>query len=124
MSRPDATAMIRAMITISDHLSMKIDLPLTFPLLRELSDRRPDNAAPLPTLMTPPQAASILGVSEKTLANYRVSGVGGPPHVKNGGRVYYRRQDVVDHIEDSIRASTSQRAAPGYLGVPRRGPQR
>lgn len=42
--------------------------------------------------MTPAHSASYLGISEKTLANYRSRGIG-PPFVKRG-RIFYFKADL------------------------------
>lgn len=45
-------------------------------------------------LLTTQDVAVALGVSTKTLANYRARGTG-PRHIRIGGRVYYRHEDYV-----------------------------
>lgn len=57
--------------------------------------------------MNPRQAAKLLGVSGKTLANWRYLG-NGPVYEKAGGRyVRYRFSDLVDFMEAGRRRSTS-----------------
>jgi len=65
----------------------------------------------LPVMMTPAQTAEALEVSPATLARWRWAGRG-PKFVKYGKHVRYRRQDVVDFIEASIREHT----ASGFTG--------
>lgn len=63
-------------------------------------------------LLTPEQAAEYLGLSPKTLANWRVKGAkAGEPvlrYIRAGGRIRYRYGDLVDFIEASCRENTSQ----------------
>lgn len=54
---------------------------------RELSD-----------LLTPPETAEFLRISLQTLNNWRSSGRG-PAHIKVGGRVAYRRRDLVAWLQ-------------------------
>lgn len=57
-------------------------------------------------------AAEALGVSAKTLANWRVSGIG-PKFVKLGSRVLYRQVHLNAFLEERTVSSTSQpRDAP------------
>ena len=59
-------------------------------------------------VMTTRQAASFLGLAEKTLANWRVNG-GGPRFLKYGQRsVRYRSADLLAFQEACIRTSTSE----------------
>jgi Helix-turn-helix domain len=44
--------------------------------------------------LTAPEAALLMRISVKTLANWRSSGSGGPPYHKLGSRCVYRRDDV------------------------------
>ncbi|MEV4739949.1 helix-turn-helix domain-containing protein [Streptomyces sp. NPDC049555] len=53
----------------------------------------------MPSTLTPGELAAEIGVSTRTLANWRVTGRGvGPAFIKlsngRGGRVRYRRTDV------------------------------
>lgn len=52
------------------------------------------------------EAANFLGLSAKTLANWRVTG-SGPKFVKLGGRVGYRMTDLENFIIQNLKASTS-----------------
>lgn len=56
------------------------------------------------------QAADYLGISESTLAKWRVSGTG-PVFGKLGRTVIYRRSDLDDWVQENIRRSTSDVAA-------------
>ncbi len=63
--------------------------------------------------LTPSAAAEYLFVSPNTLANWRVLGQG-PPFVKVGRAVRYRRADLDAFLESCRRASTSEgRASVG-----------
>ena len=49
------------------------------------------------TVMTPDQAASFLGISDRTLSRWHLQRVG-PPRIKIGGRVLYRREALLDWL--------------------------
>jgi predicted DNA-binding transcriptional regulator AlpA len=57
-------------------------------------------------LMTQHELAALLNISTATMANWRSAGKG-PRYVKLGGKVKYRKIDVEEFINDSIRTSTS-----------------
>lgn len=59
------------------------------------------------TLLTPEQAAQVLGLSVKTLATWRSTGRQALPFIRCGGRVRYRRSDVAAWLESRARTSTS-----------------
>jgi len=61
-------------------------------------------------LMTEAQTAEFLQVSIRTLQANRVRG-GGPPYVKLGRSVRYRRRDVIAWLDQRLRVHTSQSAA-------------
>ncbi|MCP1969919.1 MULTISPECIES: helix-turn-helix transcriptional regulator [Bradyrhizobium] len=60
-------------------------------------------------LLSPQEVASILKITTGALANKRVKG-DGPAFVK-GGRILYRRGDVVEYVRSLVRRSTSQQEA-------------
>lgn len=60
-------------------------------------------------LISAKDAAQVLACSTKKLANDRVAGDTGLPHVKFGSRVYYKRSDIADFIERNVRISTSDK---------------
>ncbi len=73
--------------------------------LRRRSKPRPQYA--LDSRLPPRQAAKLLGVSEKTLANWRHLGTG-PVYEKPGGRyVRYQYSDLIDFLNAGRRHSTS-----------------
>jgi hypothetical protein len=59
------------------------------------------------TLRDTAGAASVLGVSPRTLEHLRVRG-GGPRFVKVGKRVRYRDADLRAYLDDRTRASTAE----------------
>ena len=59
-----------------------------------------------PEYLSPPEAAEVLGMSVRTLARYRVNGVG-PPFHKLCGCVRYVREDLNDWAAARRRLSTS-----------------
>lgn len=65
--------------------------------------------APMPVLLAVADAAAFLGLSVKTLANWRVSGAG-PQFIKLGSRVLYNRIDLEAFLAENTVSSTSQRA--------------
>ena len=58
-------------------------------------------------LLAPEAAAKVLGLSPKTLANRRSSGVNSPLFINIGGRIRYRYEDLVAFVEARVRRSTS-----------------
>lgn len=76
-----------------------MNLPLNHPLPRHDS---------LETLLPEKHAAKLMGVSPRTLRNWRVIG-GGPQYVKVSARcIRYRRADILAWIESRERRHTSQ----------------
>jgi predicted DNA-binding transcriptional regulator AlpA len=61
-------------------------------------------------LLNQREAADFLRLSQRTLERFRLTG-DGPPYVKAGRRVAYRREDLDRWIADRVRTSTSGRAA-------------
>ncbi|TAY80974.1 helix-turn-helix domain-containing protein [Rhizobium ruizarguesonis] len=57
------------------------------------------------------KAAEYLGVSQKTLANWRCSGTRGLQYVQVGSRILYRQNDLDDFILNSRKSSTSEKPA-------------
>lgn len=57
-------------------------------------------------LLTPAQAAEILGVTHQTLAVWRSTGRYNLPFVKVGRRVMYRLTDIQGFIEERLRDHT------------------
>ena len=57
-------------------------------------------------LMTPEQAAHVLGVSIRTLAAWRSGGRNTLPYVKVGRLVRYRAHDIADWLQANLRPGT------------------
>lgn len=66
-------------------------------------------------LMNENQAAELLGLSVRTLQNWRLRG-DGPVYVKIGKAVRYKRRDVSEWLKANTIASTSQRPASAARG--------
>ena len=64
-----------------------------------------------PTLLTPSEAADLLGVREQTLAVWRCTGRHELPFVKVGRRVKYRASDLEKWLLDRTAVSTGQAEA-------------
>ena len=60
-------------------------------------------------LLSQHEVAKILKVTVGTLANYRCDGTG--PRFIKGGRIQYRKRDVLAYLESRVRCSTSQTEA-------------
>lgn len=58
-------------------------------------------------MQTTKEAASCLGISEKTLANWRVSGIG-PKYLKVGRLVRYREEDIQSWLSARTFTATFQ----------------
>jgi hypothetical protein len=78
----------------------------TKPTRRSKPKRSTRRAQASALLMNEQATAEQLLVSVRTLQRWRVSG-GGPPFVKLGGLVFYRPEDVSEHIAGRVRSSTS-----------------
>lgn len=61
-----------------------------------LTDTAPAPIAP--ALLTVAETARYLGVASSTLNNQRSLGVGGPPYVRVGRSIRYRRTDLEAYI--------------------------
>ncbi len=57
-------------------------------------------------LLTPDAAGAVLGIARQTLARWRVEGKG-PPFIKLGSRVAYRRATLDAWVLERERRSTS-----------------
>ena len=65
-----------------------------------LAESEPDSPPvnPMFGLMNTSAAAEFLGRPESTLSLWRHKGIG-PPHVKIGSRVFYRRDDLLGWVQ-------------------------
>lgn len=104
---PDPHAVARALVTIAQSLSGRINLPFAEIMVNQCSPHGVAAEGDATSLMSSKDTAAMLGLSEKTLANRRVTGLVGLPHVKIGSRVFYRRSDVLTFIGANVRRSTS-----------------
>ena len=67
-----------------------------------------DNAAPTAFPFVKPKAASaLIGVSDKTLANWRSAGTGPPFYKPSPSVVLYRTADLINWVEHGGRRFTS-----------------
>lgn len=96
------------LVKLNNHISQRFGIP---PVGgdADLSEVDPRLTESPPTLLTPLQAARILGVAPKTLANWRVTGTSGLQHIAVGGRIRYRSSDVNNFIIQSAKTSTSDK---------------
>lgn len=58
-----------------------------------------ERSAVVPEYLSPEDAAVLLGISKRTLENYRVRGDGGPPYHRIGGLIRYRVADLRAWVE-------------------------
>ncbi len=61
-------------------------------------------------LLTPDQVAAELGLSHRTLADWRRTKRAALPYVKVGGRVRYRRTDVAAFIARGLHTAANSEA--------------
>lgn len=66
----------------------------------------PDTLDARATTIAPDDAATRLGITPETLANWRWRDEG-PSHVRVGRRVRYRLADLADYLDRQTRSSTS-----------------
>lgn len=62
-------------------------------------------------LLTPEQAAMVLGLSVKTLATWRSTGRHSLPFIRCGSRIRYRRSELDTWLADRQRTCTTLREA-------------
>ncbi|MGO6740060.1 helix-turn-helix domain-containing protein [Rhizobium ruizarguesonis] len=103
---PSAREIQHALLTISRKLEEKYGVPISTAIgAGECSN--------LETLVSAGQAADYLGISQKTLANWRCSGTRGLQYVQVGSRILYRQRDLDDFILSSRKSSTSEKLGGG-----------
>lgn len=98
-------AIAHALSTISTHLSERFGTPMFPQSAAEVEGL----GSGINALMSATETAKSLGVSTKTLANWRTSGTVPLPFVKVGSRVFYRPDDVHAFLLDKTKTSTSER---------------
>ncbi len=64
------------------------------------------------------EAATLLGVSTRTLERHRVTGTG-PRFTRFGRLVRYRQCDLVDFVDRNLRTSTSETPSTSPPTLPR-----
>ncbi|MGR6467949.1 helix-turn-helix domain-containing protein [Rhizobium sp. PAMB 3182] len=98
---PSKKEVFEAILTLNQSLGCRFDLPSSA-LLNSHSDD---------ALLSPMKAASLLGVSQKTLANWRCSGVPKLAFVQVGSRIFYRQADINCFVLHRRKQSTSDRGS-------------
>lgn len=58
-------------------------------------------------LLTPEQAAQLLGMSDRTLATWRSTGRHALPYIRVGGRIRYSKAALTAWLESRQRTSTT-----------------
>ncbi|MGO8083756.1 helix-turn-helix domain-containing protein [Rhizobium leguminosarum] len=103
---PSAREIQHALLTVSRKLQEKYGVPIS-------SAIGAGECSNLETLVPARRAAEYLGVSQKTLANWRCSGTRGLQYVQVGSRILYRQRDLDDFILNSRKSSTSEKVGGG-----------
>lgn len=65
-------------------------------------------AADMPRLLTPQEVADMLGLTERTLERWRITGEGPRYSKLSRSTVRYLRDDVIEFVADRMRANTAQ----------------
>ena len=102
--------LIRAMRTINTHLSKRTGIVASAFIHAE-----EQTTVNLRALLKPAEAAKAIGLSKKTLASWRSSGLSDLKHVRIGSRILYRQCDVEAFVQSRIRQSTSDQGGCGAL---------
>ena len=101
-TRDNNSELINAMRTINTHLSKRTGI-----VASALVDSDKTITVDLRVLLKPAEAAKAIGLSKKTLASWRSSGLNDLKHVRIGSRILYRQCDVEAFVQSRIRKSTS-----------------
>ncbi|MGO8122175.1 helix-turn-helix domain-containing protein [Rhizobium ruizarguesonis] len=102
--RPCNGAIQKSLLVLVRKLSDVLGVPISL----QIGDPAGDIAQ---ALVPARKAAEYLGVSQKTLANWRCSGTRGLQFVQIGSRILYRQNDLDDFILNSRKSSTSEKPA-------------
>lgn len=99
-------------LALTEHLVRHYGLSLSFLTASEQA-AKPPALTPKPAyqpadLLDPEQASDVLGLSPKTLANWRVSGIPTLPYRQVGRSIRYQYADLLAFAEGSRRLSTSE----------------
>lgn len=97
--------LIRAMRIINSHLSKRTGI-----VASAFIGADEQTTINLRVLLKPAEAAKAIGLSKKTLASWRSSGLNDLKHVRIGSRILYRQCDVEAFVQSRIRQSTSDQA--------------
>lgn len=82
--------------------------PLTTPMAATQHPRASIDVSLDPAdLLTPEQAALVLGLSAKTLATWRSTGRHSLPFIRCGARIRYHRRDLVQWLQDRQHTHTT-----------------
>lgn len=99
-------------LALTEHLIRHYGLSLSFLTNSEPAadppPLRPKTAYQPMDLLTPERAAAILGLSPKTLANWRVSGIPALPYRQVGRAIRYQYADLLAFAEGNRRLNTSE----------------
>lgn len=96
-------------LALTEHLVRHYGLSLSFLTGPEkLPPPSPKPAYQSTDLLTPEKAAAILGLSPKTLANWRVSGIPALPYRQVGRAIRYQYADLLAFAEGNRRLNTSE----------------
>lgn len=106
------TSFEQTYLALTEYLVRHYGLSLSF-LAGSEQPAKPPTPRPKPTyqptdLLTPEQAAAVLGLSPKTLANWRVSGIPALPYRQVGRAIRYQYADLLAFAEGNRRFNTSQ----------------
>jgi len=99
-------------LSLTEHLVRKYNMSLSFLTTQTDSAREhplPSTNYELDHLLTSEQAAGVLGLSPKTLANWRVQGIENLPYRKVGKAIRYKYGDLLAFIDLQKRENTSQK---------------
>lgn len=101
--------LIEALHKLHDHLASRFGI--SQPAIPRAGDDDPSaERAGLDDLMSAAAVARYLGLSTKTLANWRSSGLADLPYVQVGSRIFYRACDVHAFVARASKRSTSEGA--------------
>lgn len=98
-----------ALQKLNNHLACRFGIPQSA-IPRAGGDDASAERAGLDDLMSAAAVARYLGLSTKTLANWRSSGLADLPYVQVGSRIFYKTCDVNAFVARASKRSTSEGA--------------
>lgn len=104
MKRPSNRDVQQALLYLNRHFSDQLSVPISTGVGAQYREEAE-------SLVPAAKAALYLGISQKTLANWRCSGTRGLQYVQVGSRILYRQRDLDDFILNSRKSSTSEKLA-------------